>query len=1370
MDENDLPGASAPHHVVGVGASAGGLEALEQLFSGMPTDLGYAFVVVQHLSPDFKSLMDELLARRTRLPVLQVENGVVVERDRIYLIPPKKEMIISGGRLLLSDKGAQAELSLPIDTFFRSLAQDLGPRAVGIVLSGGGSDGSRGIRDIHDAGGLVLCQDESTAAFDGMPRSARDTGVVDQIIPPQLMPGVLRDHVRHAEHAASLERYAAPPQVGGLTALFRYLEREFGIDFSYYKPNTVVRRIERRVQILHLSGLDAYVERVLADRAELDSLYRDLLIGVTRFFRDEEAFEQLERRIVPEILHRTPVTDEIRIWVPGCATGEEAYSIAILFHEQMEGRAHRHRIKIFATDVHTGSLEFGTRGLYSDENIGRVSPRRLERYFAKEGPNWQISAELRQLIVFARHNVVRDAPFTRVDLISCRNLLIYFQPVAQRKVLGLFHFALKREGILFLGPSENVSTLGDDLETLDTHWRIYRKHRELRISEPHPMLSPIVRSSTRPPTSVPSAPTLAQLIGVYDALLDDHMPPSLLLNERRELVHAFGGAGKFVRVQDGRPTLDILDLVEPELKLALAGALQRAAKEREVVSFSGVKLRVADEEKLFRVSVKPVQPRSLVPTHLLVTLEEGPVAESVHPHRDPPTDDDVARESFSRDRLRALEIELQYTKENLQATIEELETSNEELQATNEEMLASNEELQSTNEELQSVNEELYTVNAEHQKKIAQLTELTNDMDNLLLSTDIGTVFLDRALTIRKFTPRMSAIFNLLPQDVGRPIANFSSTLRHPGLLEDLAEVLGSDCPVEREVRDADGVWYFMRILPYRTRGKTGGVVLTLIDVRALKAAEDALFRERYLLDSLMQSVPDAIYFKDAKGRFVRINAAMMRQLGLSDAEEAIGKTTLDLLPEQVARTLDHADDLVLQGEIAPSQLEPRASHGAAISWFLTTRHPLRDKDGRIVGMCGLARDVTEQKEANDDVRLAVKRRDEFLAMLSHELRNPLGAIVSAARVLSEKQGAQADRSLPGARELDVIDRQSRHMARLLDDLLEANRITQNKINLDKRVVDLRRVVEDAASALAQSFVDRRISLSIDVPEHPVLVDGDPARLQQIVSNLLGNAAKFSEPGGRAALVVSTDSGDGGRRRALARLVVRDDGAGIESGLLGRIFELFMQGAATLARTEGGMGLGLALVRALTEMHGGRVWAESEGRGKGSSFHLELPLSNATTVPELEAHRRGSGAHESDRGLEGARVVLVDDNVDACSMLEAILEQRGCVARCAHDGPSALALIEDEPPDIAIVDIGLPGMDGYELARRLRRTESGRGLFLVALTGYGRPSDREASMAAGFDAHLVKPIPPGAIEQLIRDHSRPVIPVHASSVDGVVPS
>ncbi|MBL8744064.1 MAG: histidine kinase, partial [Myxococcales bacterium] len=456
-----------PAYVVGIGASAGGLEALEQLFAEMPPATGLAFVVVQHLSPDFRSVMDELLARRTSIPVTLVEDGVAVEPDHIYLIPPKKEMIISGGRLLLSDKGTTAELVLPIDIFFRSLAQDAGARGIAIVLSGGGSDGSRGIRDVHEAGGLVICQDELSAAFDGMPRSARDTGIVDQVLAPREMPRAILAHVRKPREIA--ESAAAPR---GIHAIYRLLQQSFGIDFSHYKPTTVLRRIDRRLHMGPSIDVDAYVDQLARDPAELDALYRDLLIGVTRFFRDEEAFELLERSVIPELLDRVK-GEEVRVWVPGCATGEEAYSLAILFHEALTERNDKRRLKVFATDVHPGSLEIAARGLYDADSIARVTPARLGRYFERLGRSAQVSAELRQLIVFARHNVTRDAPFTRVDLLSCRNLLIYLQPLAQKKVLGLFHFALKNQGVLFLGPSETPGAFVDDFEPINPHWRLY---------------------------------------------------------------------------------------------------------------------------------------------------------------------------------------------------------------------------------------------------------------------------------------------------------------------------------------------------------------------------------------------------------------------------------------------------------------------------------------------------------------------------------------------------------------------------------------------------------------------------------------------------------------------------------------------------------------------------------------------------------------------------------------------------------------------------------------------------------------------------------------------------------------------------------
>ncbi|MDQ2646292.1 MAG: PAS domain-containing protein, partial [Myxococcota bacterium] len=1027
----------AEFQVVGIGASAGGLEALEKLFGAMPENTGMAFVVVQHLSPDFKSVMDELLARKTRIPVHLVEDAMPVEPNRIYLIPPRKEMIISRGRLLLSDKGeSQDGLTLPIDIFFRSLAQDMGQRAAGIVLSGAGSDGSRGIRDIHEAGGLVLCQDEASAEFDGMPRSARETGIVHHVLPPAEMPRVLVEHARSSGQHLSDSFNASPSRPYGVSAALRCLQRAYGIDFSHYKQSTVVRRIERRLQLTQAGSLESYVERVTNDSDELDALFRDLLIGVTRFFRDEEAFEQLSSKVIPELLSQPTSNDELRVWVAGCATGEEAYSIAILFQEQLAKHKDNRRLKILATDVHRGSIEFASRGLYDAERVAGVKPELLARYFDKRGPHYQVSPELRQLVVFAPHNVVKDAPFTRLDLISCRNLLIYLQPFAQKRVLSLLHFALKRHGILLLGPSENVGALSDDFETIDSHWRIFRKHRDVRAPG-IPRFTPAQRALTGAPSErsgVAQGYSLAQIVNVYDGLLEEHVPPSLLVNERRELVHAFAGASKFLRMRDGRASLDVFDMLDPELKMAVTGAFQRALKERSTIVYNGLELKADGESKSYKLSIKPLSGSVNHLAHLLISIEETNAAP-----RPPESRSELDLSQISREQLGSLETELRRTKENLQATIEELETSNEELQSANEELLAANEELQSTNEELQSVNEELYTVNAEYQKKISELTQLTNDMDNLLASIEVGTIFLDQKLCVRKFTPRVAEVFNLLPQDVGRPISAFSNRLAHATLVDDLKEVLGNARSIEREVEDHSGNWYYLRILPYRARGTADGVVLTLIDINGLKAAEDAVFRERYLLNSLMDSVPDATYFKDRDGHFVRINRAMARRLELSEPAKAVGKNLSELLPRDSGERLDRLDARALGGESQDYQEEEQLFAGRS-AWFMTTRKPLRDSDGSIVGMLGVARDVTDQKRAENEIRQAIRRRDEFLAMLSHELRNPLAALVNAAAMLHYSGSITPEQTAS----LGVIERQSRQMTRLLDDLLEVSRITQN--------------------------------------------------------------------------------------------------------------------------------------------------------------------------------------------------------------------------------------------------------------------------------------------------------------------------------------
>jgi two-component system CheB/CheR fusion protein len=1201
-------------HIVGIGASAGGLEALERFFKAAPAKSGLAYVVIQHLSPDFKSLMDELLARHTKIPIHRVEDGMIVEPDHIYLLPPKKEMIISGGRLLLTDKDPERDLSLPIDHFFRSLAQDAGRCAIAIVLSGTGSDGSRGIRDVHEAGGLVLAQSEESCKFDGMPRSAIDTGVVDQVLSPEEMPAAV---VGHATNRCDAAPRLAKVDLHGIELIFKLLRDEYGIDFSYYKPNTVARRIERRQALSHTPDLESYVENLRSDAAELNALYRDLLIGVTRFFRDREAFERLEKEILPDLLARKQNDEELRVWVAGCATGEEAYSLAILIDEQLRLMGRTPNVKIFATDVHRASLEFASAGIYSAEALGEVTPARLERYFQRQADGYHVTNELRQMVVFAVHNLIKDAPFTRLDLITCRNLLIYFQPPVQKKVISLFHFGLKTGGVLFLGPSESPGELSGEFDDLDQHWKVYRKRRDIRL--PSDMRLPL-SAGPQPMRSVPATPMYgadATLLSAYDRVLERHMPPGFLISDRRQLVHTFGEAARFLNVRPGRSSSDLLDLMSDDLKLPLAGAFQRVIKDREAVVYSGVRVRTPKGEERLKLTVEPVLNRHGNLTHLLVLMEDEA---EVAPQQTEPTNIQV--DEVSRDLMASLESELHYTRENLQATVEELETSNEEMQATNEELVASNEELQSTNEELHSVNEELYTVNAEYQKKIAELTELTDDMDNLLRSTDIGTIFLDRNLCIRKFTPQIARAFHLLPHDIGRRIDSFSHSIVHDGLLEDLASVLKTDTSIEREVKDRHGNSLFLRILPYRSHSALAGVVLTLIDISMLKRTE-----------------------------------------------------------EELRRTAD---------ELQASNEELRES-------------------------------IILRKRAEQEAREGVDLRDRFLAMLSHELRNPLGAILNAAKLLDcEGLDDESRRLANGA-----IQRQSQQMARLLDDLLDVSRITRNKIEIRKQVTDLRAAAREAVEAVGSQIKAREHCLYVELPNLPVYVDGDPARLQQIQVNLLANAIKYTPRGGDIWLSLTCDEDD-------AVLRVRDNGIGFTNGMQERMFDLFVQLDGTDHRSDGGMGVGLTLVRTLVTLHNGTVTASSSGPGKGAEFVVRLPLAHmlpksvVTTSPQ--------------EALAGLRILVIDDNADIRVTTTRLLKAFGCETYDASSGPQGIDAIGKHVPDVALIDIGMPGMNGYEVARHIRQLPAADGITLIALTGYGQEEDRARAMDAGFHAHLVKPI------------------------------
>ncbi len=1348
---------------MGIGASAGGLESLEQLFTALPADTGMAFVVVQHLSPDFRSMMDELISRYSEMPVIVAQDGMPLRRDHIFLLPPRKEMIVRDRHLVLTDKDPHT-LSLPIDTFLRSLAHDVGDKAIAIILSGSGSDGSRGAVEVHNAGGLVLAEAPATARFDGMPLSVLATGVVDRAHSPADLARVLCG-LPPANPAGDEEpALSDDPAMDGV---LRLLREHFGIDFSLYKTTTVGRRIQRRLDLMRVGSIREYLGQLRGDPHELDALYQDLLIGVTQFFRDPQAFDQLERDVLPRLLEGIPHEEELRVWVAGCGTGEEAYSIAMLFLEALERAQRPLRIKILATDVHQQSLEVAGAGIYGEEQLSNVSPERMARFFTRRSSGFQVAQDLRQMIVFARHNVTKDAPFTKMHFISCRNMLIYLQPHAQRSVLSLFHFGLASGGVLFLGASESPGQLADEFVTLDDRWKIYRKRRDVHLLSQ--VRLPLHRQTRRPSSFEISRTHGADplMLQTYDQLLDRFMPPGLLVDEERILVDSFAGAEKLLRVRRRRPSTNILDLLDDELRSVVAGAIQRAFKDLKRVSYSGVRIPTESGELRSSVVAEPlVHPRTNV-RHVLLTFPdlggEAPVAREAAVAFEADTPESIPAAQASRDRLDGLEAELAYTKETLQATIEELETSNEEMQATNEELVAANEELQSTNEELHSVNEELYSVNAEYQQKILELKELNTDMTHLLEGTDVGTVFLDSDLRIRRFTSQIAGVFRFQRHDVGREIRDFSHNIVRPTLMDEIARARYEGVHVEDEVRDRDGKPYFLRILPYRVRpqengrepGETDieGVVLTLTDLSALDTARARLRQ----LAAIIQYSDDAIIGADLDGTITSWNRGAERMFGFG-AEEAIGRDLRILMwPE--------ADDelaSILARIQAGDQIEHvgvlcRHKHGERLDVSTTVSTVLGD-GGQIIGLSAIARDISavaaakrelEERQAKITTLLeqtadGASRREQFLAMLSHELRNPLAAVMNASTLLERQPSPEIF-----ARCQLVIDRQTHHMKRLLDDLLDVSRITRGKFELRVAGMELRQAIDAAIESVQPLYDERGIDLICTLPERSMPMVGDGSRLTQVVVNLLSNAANYSPRQSEVRLVVTIDHG-----QAVIRVI--DHGIGIEADFQQRIFELFVQSEQRLDRSHGGLGVGLSLARSIVELHGGSIEVDSKGRNMGADFRVTLPLANQTTAdPVAAVTPTGNG--------ERRRIVVVDDQDDSREMLKLLLEAREHEVMDAADGPTALEVIERMRPDVAFIDIGLPIMTGYEIAQRIRARRELDDVVLVALTGYGAPGDVVAVREAGFDEHLIKPADLARIERILQ--RKPAAAVAASEPD-----
>jgi two-component system CheB/CheR fusion protein len=964
---HESPASTFP--IVGVGASAGGLEALEAFLKHVPAKVGIAFVIVQHLDPTHKGMLVELLQRSTAMPVVQASDGETVKADHVYVIPPGKDMSLVRGALHLLPQVAPRGLNLPIDFFFRSLAEDQQDRSIGVILSGMGSDGTLGLRAIKEKAGASFVQSISSAKFDGMPRSAIDAGLADVVAAVEDLPARIVAFHKHTPHLAAPAAQLEERTHNALEKVFVLLRAHTGNDFSLYKQSTIFRRIERRMGLHQIDGIANYVRFLRENPREIDLLFKELLIGVTSFFRDPASWEHLKADVMPALLASRATGGMLRAWVPGCSTGEEAYSLAMVFKEAMEPLrpVKNLGLQIFATDLDRDAIEKARQALYPDNIAADVSPERLRRFFVQEERGYRVGKEIREMVVFAPQNIIMDPPFTKLDILSCRNLLIYLSGDLQKKLIPLFHYSLKPGGILFLGSAETVGTMSGLFSPVDGKTRIYRRLDQSMAAVPVEFPSssaPPARSATgEPEPELLAQKTSPQNLQVLaDRLLVQRFSPvGILCNDKGDILYISGRAGRYLEPAVGKANLNVFAMAREGLRYDLTRAFSTAVRQDRVVTARGLKVGTNGGAHAIDLTVQRVSdPKELAGTVMIVIAEAA--GGEPEPKVRRPRAADAPRVSELEGELQRAREEIQTTREEMQTSQEELKSTNEELQSTNEELQSSNEELTTSKEEMQSLNEELQTVNHELQAKVDELSRSNNDMKNLLNSTDIATLFLDGDLHVRRFTTPTTRIIKLIPGDAGRPITDITSDLEYSDLADDAREVLRTLVYKERMVSTKDGRWFALRIMPYRTlENLIDGVVITFNDASAARALELALQEQASQLQQMADSLPSLVWGARSDGTCDYLNQRWIEYTGLPVAE-LVGHGWLDRVHGDEREGVRESWRAAVRGGATfDKEFRLRRADGK-YRWFKARSVPIRDSQGAVARWYGTNTDVEDLK------------------------------------------------------------------------------------------------------------------------------------------------------------------------------------------------------------------------------------------------------------------------------------------------------------------------------------------------------------------------------------------------------------------------
>jgi two-component system CheB/CheR fusion protein len=1349
----ELIPSTLPFPVVGIGASAGGLQAVKAFFEQMPHDNGMAFVIIFHLSPDYPSQVDRIIQEVTKMPVRQVTETVAIEMNTVYVISPAHNLMMNDGYLSVTPSDRPPGIHVAIDLFFRDLADVHKERAFCLILSGTGSDGAVGLSRIKEQGGITLVQTPEDAEYDGMPRAAINTQMVDLVLPVVEMPQKLLELWRNSKSitlptANDPEIKTSPPASERdaamaeqqLQDILMQLRDGTGHDFKHYKRATVLRRIERRLQVTAQPDLGAYYDYLQAHPEETKALLGDMLIGVTNFFRDREAFEALERNVIPDLVKSLqdtlPRRDEIRVWSAGCSTGEEAYSLAILLTEQMTLESSPAKLQVFATDIDDRAIAFGRSGVYPEAIITDVPPPRMRQYFTLENRYYRVRKEIREKVLFAKHSLLLDPPFSQIDLIVCRNLLIYLDREVQRDIMQMFHFALRPGGYLFLGTSESADGCLDLFTPVDKRNRIFRA----KSVSSSPRRAPALPRGGYARTTVaprPMAPTVARKVSFADIhlhALEKAAPPSIIVDANANILHMSEGAGRFLRYVAGEISRNLLTLAHPDLRLDIRTTLLQVQQTGTPVTSRTVRIEREQRSYLVDLNVHPYKDDETAGEYILVIFEEREV--------DPQELLDISSSQTENLMLANLEHELQRTKLHLQETIEQSDISSEELKASNEEMHAINEELRSateeletSKEELQSINEELLTVNAELKAKVEETDKVNDYLTNLIASTDIATVFVDRNMRIRWFTPRATEIFSMLPVDTGRSLMDITHRLDYPEMAEDAATVFESLNMIEREVCSSDQRWYITRLLPYRSsEDHIDGTVLTFIDITKRRTAEEELRISEERMRLVAESTHDfAIIILDDHGVITDWNTGAKLIFGYAKEEVLGAYYDLIFTPEERS---SGAPEIELRAAREHGRGEDERWHLRKDgSRFYCSGEVIRLEGESLKGYVKIARDLTGHKRLHDEQRQQLAEtqtsshlKDEFFAVMSHELKHPLNLIQLNAELLRRLPMTKSVSSAMKA--VNTICDAVSSQARIIDDLLDVARVRTGKLKLKKQAVDLGRILQDIHTVVVNDQHPCEIILQVpQPPEPPLVVDADSTRLEQVIWNLVNNALKFTPKDGRIELIAR-------RVEDVAQLDVIDSGIGLEEDNLHKVFDLFTQAENQHATHQReGLGIGLSLVRQLVEAHGGSVDVRSEGIGNGCTFTIRLPLCH----PHQQGANQAQVAAESGR-LLGQKVLLVDDSRDVMEVLQMLLEMEDAHVEAFSDPLLALKAAKEGSYDVIISDIGMPVMDGHALIQAIRQIAHHKYTPAIALTGYASSSDQQKTRQSGFNYHVSKPV------------------------------